>query len=79
MSNITKFTLDDKEKEALKQMKKALRVLSKRHWFFAQGGTLSIMRVSENGGRAILPEGAMDQDYVVADVGNGFDIDGGDW
>lgn len=74
--------LTKEEKAAVKQIDKAMKVLSKRHWFFAASSDLNIMRCASDGGRVLSETGAnhngMDQTEIAASI-SGYNIDGGDW
>lgn len=75
-----KSDLTKEEKAAVTRMGNAMKVLSKRHWFFAASGNLILMRLSEDGKHALKDKfGGMDQDYSVCDIGPGSDVDCGDW
>ena len=70
--------LTEKEKEAVKQIDRAMKILSKRHWFFAASSDLCVMRFDENGDRGLCDFGSMDQSMIAASI-TGYNIDGGDW
>ncbi len=76
--NIYYDDLMNKEKEALKQIDKAMKVLSKRHWFFMSEDGLRIMRYGEDNCHEIMGSGGVDQEYISASI-DGYDTDGGGW
>lgn len=69
--------LTQKEKEAIKQIDKAMKVLSKRHWFYGNASGLDIIRYGSDNERVI--NGATFSPDMVAGQISGYDIDGGDW
>lgn len=77
---LDKSDLTTEEKKAVTRMTNAMKILSKRHWFYGTAGGLCIMRYTEDGERAFaLNAATYDQDYHVCNAGDGLDIDGGDW
>lgn len=74
-----KFELTKGEEKAIHELNHAFKILGRRHWFFAVGSGLLVMRNHEKGNRAITNGGSMDQEYAVTSVGVGQDIDGGDF
>ena len=72
--------LTTEEKKALTRMNNAMKILAKRHWFFAASGNLLLMRYDENLEHALKDDlGGMDAEYEVCSIGEGSDVDGGDW
>jgi len=69
--------LTNKEKEALKQLDKAMKTLSKRHWFYACSSGLCIMRITGDDDM-MLPSRGVNPEYKAAEI-SGYGIDGGDW
>ena len=62
------------EKNAIKQMDKAMNTLSKRHWFYVAGGDLNLIRSSMDD----YIGDSVNQEAVAAKI-SGYCIDGGDW
>ena len=80
--SLDKSDLTKEEKAAVTRMTNAMKILSKRHWFYGTSGDLCIMRYGEDGDREFAGGGTTyNQDFIVCSVGpgEGLDIDGGDW
>ena len=48
------------------------------YWIFVGGGELCLMKLNEDGEEAIMSDGGVDQDYIVASFGK-IHADGGGW
>ena len=73
-----KSDLTTEEKKALTRMNNAMKILAKRHWFYATAGQLNLMAYDGDGDTVMDGDG-FDQDFKVCCIGEGLDIDGGDW
>jgi len=77
---VDKSDLTTEEKKAVTRMGNAMKILSKRHWFFAASSSLLLMRYDENNEHALKDRlGGIDTEYEVCSIGEGLDVDGGDW
>ena len=72
--------LTEKEKKAIRALKRAAKIWPDSLWLFSANGTLCVMKCDENGQHVLLEgsfHGGIDQDYVIDTID--IDNDGGDW
>lgn len=75
MSNIVYWDdLTKEEVSAIKKLDSAMKVLSKRHWFYSAGGDLNLIRSSDDN----YNDESVNSEAVAAKI-SGYCVDGGDW
>ena len=62
----------------LKKAQKLFKEVPPGYWFFCADNKIYMMKYGDNGERAVLDHGGMDQDFIVGSISS-HEIDGGDW
>ena len=67
----------DEERRVITSLRRLSKRWPKSLWLFSGSGQLCVMRLRQDGERALVENGGMDSDYCLAtiDIPN----DGGDW
>lgn len=76
---MSEIELTKEELSAISALKRLGQKWPKSLWIYSGDGGAYILKTLPNGEHAVLPDGSMDQSYIVGSIPHKIPIDGGTW